>query len=98
MATWRDVLICTVGTSLKGNLARQADPGFQEDLERVHAKGLAKRLLNLSPNDRLCGAEINSISSIIQQRYINETNTLLFLVSNTPDGIFQGEVLQLNEQ
>lgn len=94
MSTWRDVLICTVGTSLKSNLERQDDPDFRKDLDRGYAKGLAKKLLEQKPDNRLCGAEINSVSSIIKQRYLNDTVRLLFLVSDTPDGKFLGEVLR----
>ncbi|WP_449243784.1 hypothetical protein [Desulfobacca acetoxidans] len=59
MPMWRDVLICTVGISLKADLERQAAPDCRQDLERCYAKGVAKKLLALNPDDRLCGAEIN---------------------------------------
>jgi putative CRISPR-associated protein (TIGR02619 family) len=90
----RDTLICTVGTSLKTNLAHSADQGVRRELERGNAKGLALRLLSFAPDDRLCGAEINSIGSIVQKGYLAERRKLALLVSDTPDGMFIGQVLR----
>ncbi|MFP3868868.1 MAG: putative CRISPR-associated protein [Desulfobacteraceae bacterium] len=95
MVQWRDVLICTVGTSLKTNLERAEDPGIQKDIGRQNAKGLALQLLKQQPHDRLCGAEINSISSIVEHGYLNNPRKLVLLVSDTAEGKFIGQVLKL---
>jgi len=93
MSHWRDVLVCTVGTSLKTNLEKSEEAGIRSALEQKNVKGLSLELLNQSPEDRLCGAEINSITSIIKQGHLNNKRRLVYLVSDTEDGKFLGQVL-----
>jgi len=93
MAYWRDVLICTVGTSLKNNLARLDQDRLAEYLRNFNAKGLALWLLEKDPEDRLCGAEVNSIVSVIKKGHLKATRKLILLVSDTEDGGFLGKTL-----
>ena len=59
----KNVLICTVGTSLKGNLERANPKKIRELLTRGNVKGLGLALSAVKAEDRICGAEINSITS-----------------------------------
>ncbi|HHO74858.1 MAG TPA: CRISPR-associated protein, partial [Deltaproteobacteria bacterium] len=68
----RDTLICTVGTSLMGNVARADDAELVRLLDDRNAKGLAVRLGSFEPDEHLLGAEINSIHSIVSQGLITE--------------------------
>lgn len=81
----RDILICTVGTSLLGHHAEITgkDPGK-----------LVTTLSGLDPTSRLCGAEVNSITSILQKGYLADRTRLVLLVSDTEDGALLGEVLR----
>lgn len=90
----RDTLICTVGTSLKGNITHGRNSELRRNLEKQNAQGLAVELLNIPAAERICGAEINSILSIISKGYIAARSHLYFLVSDTPDGKFTGEILK----
>ncbi|MCS7161323.1 MAG: putative CRISPR-associated protein [Gemmatales bacterium] len=101
----KSVLLCTVGTSLfRPNLEtlrnKLQDGSLQETLHpvveayfRQDWAAVAQALLRLSPQERICGAEINSIASMIDQGYVLEDCSLYFLHSDTPDGRHIGEVL-----
>ncbi|ABC76478.1 putative CRISPR-associated protein [Syntrophus aciditrophicus] len=89
----RDTLICTVGTSLKNNIAGQQESPLYPLLAAHNAKGVVLELLKRSPQDRLNGAEINSIHSIIVGKHLNLCENLVFLVSDTPDGFLTGQIL-----
>jgi hypothetical protein len=91
----RDILICTVGTSLLGNLERSEDADILILLEKRNEKGLAVALGKIAPEERICGAEINSINGILGQDYLQNQTRLVFLVSDTDDGRFLGQVLKL---
>ncbi len=100
------ILICTVGTSLfQPNLNALKDrlsEGRVEDKYRALAEAyqekhwltVAEELAKLPPADRLCGAEINSIDSMIQKGYAEVACGLYFLHSNTDEGAQVAEVLQ----
>ncbi|HXG11847.1 MAG TPA: putative CRISPR-associated protein [Gemmataceae bacterium] len=92
------ILICTVGTSLfRPNLE-----GLKKDLAEAKIRdeliplaqayqqhdwsAVAGELARLPPNERLCGAEINSIASMIDKKYISPDCGLFFLHSDTDDG------------
>lgn len=90
----RDILICTVGTSLIGNLQRSGDRAIEVSLDKRNSKALAVDILCKSPGDRICGAEINSVNSIIGKRMLDERRILLLLLSDTADGRFTGEILK----
>ncbi len=90
----RDTLICTVGTSLVGNLSRLDDPGLRKLYDDGNAKGLAVELAKHDPTDRTCGAEINSITRILSAGLLDQRQNLLLLVSDTEDGARVGEILR----
>lgn len=92
------ILICTVGTSLfrpnlaglkvqlgKGSLAPQ-----HQRLAEAYAQGdwsaVAAALAALPATDRICGAEINSIASMIDRGYAEPRCGLFFLHSQTDQG------------
>lgn len=90
----RNVLVCTVGTSLKGNIERTSDSNLKKLLTEKNVKGLALALKDIDPLDRLMGAEINSIAGILKKSLLKERIYLYLLVSDTSDGEYIGNVLQ----
>lgn len=90
----RNTLICTVGTSLKGNLERTNDSNFRKLMAEKNVHGLALALKDIDPLDRLTGAEVNSIAGILKKGLLKERIYLYLLVSDTPDGEYVGHVLQ----
>jgi putative CRISPR-associated protein (TIGR02619 family) len=100
------ILICTVGTSLfrpnLENLQRELEQGsVQEDrkqLARAYVEKndpiIARELGRLPANDRICGAEVNSIASMIEKGYINEKCGLYFMHSDTDDGFRIASILK----
>lgn len=91
--TPRDILICTVGTSLLSNARRQEESPLHACAARGDWAGIAAELLRLPPEHRECGAEINSIASMVRGGWLPERTRLLLLVSDTPDGRDTGEIL-----
>ncbi|MEM5947007.1 putative CRISPR-associated protein [Spirochaetia bacterium 38H-sp] len=99
----RNVLICTVGTSLfYGNLSglTEKTPNRPDNWENIKSAYenknwtlLARELLKLQPYDRICGAEINTIYDLIVKKRRN-IDKLYLLVSDTEDGENTGRVLQ----
>jgi len=99
----RDILICTVGTSLfEGNLQRltaetPAAPKNWSALRTAYDnqdwKRVAQELLKIEPTMRVCGAEINTIEEIRKKKWLS-LEQLVFLVSDTQDGRNTGEVLK----
>lgn len=93
-----NMLICTVGTSLfRPNLEslRQAlGTGTitenRKELARAFADcdwcGVASQLARVPATDRICGAEINSIASMIDGGFVFQDCGLFFLHSDTDDG------------
>ncbi|HBB33999.1 MAG TPA: CRISPR-associated protein [Cyanobacteria bacterium UBA8803] len=90
----RSTLICTVGTSLLNNL-KYAEDAIKQVFEAQNWNQLALLLLDRKNSDRLCGAEINSITSICGQGLLAQRIRLIFLVSDTEDGKKTGELLKL---
>jgi putative CRISPR-associated protein (TIGR02619 family) len=93
----RDILICTLGTSLLFGVGRSEEPEFESLRMAKNAKNwqqLALMLLELKNTDRICGAEINSITSILQEKLLDRQERIIFLVSDTDDGKYTGEVLK----
>lgn len=93
--------LSTVGTSLLGNLQRlartptaQAQGLHEQALLARNAIVVAKYLQRLDPGHRDCGAEINSITSLERKGYLQDKQALHFLVSDTDEGRFMGEVLR----
>ncbi len=98
----RNTLICTVGTSLFGNLSRLSEgkpdnPSNWRALRQAYDKNdwnaLAGELLNAQPTERVCGAEINTIEEARKKKWL-PLDTIFFLVSDTPEGENTGKVLQ----
>ena len=89
----RSILISTVGTSLIGNISYSDNSLLKKLFESKNAKGIAVELSRIQPDERLCGAEINSINSIVEKGYLAKRNTLKMLTSDTKNGRFIGEVL-----
>ncbi len=100
------VLVCTVGTSLfrpnleglKAQLAAGALPAEYRPLAEAYAQGnwsaVAAELAALSPDDRICGAEINSVASMIDKGYASPDCRLYFLHSQTEPGRQIADILQ----
>jgi len=100
------ILICTVGTSLlrpnleglKGQLEKGTLPSQRRRLAEAYAQGdwsgVAQELAALPESDRLCGAEINSIASMIEKGYVEPQCGLYFLYSQTEQGRRVADVLQ----
>jgi putative CRISPR-associated protein (TIGR02619 family) len=99
----RNVLICTVGTSLfQGNLRNlpvqnTAKPDNWEAMYRAFEQKqwplLARELARVNPQDRICGAEINTIYDLVKIKR-KPIQKVYFLVSDTEDGEHTGKVLQ----
>ncbi|MDW8197189.1 MAG: putative CRISPR-associated protein [Gemmataceae bacterium] len=100
------ILICTVGTSLfrpnlEGLKKEDQEGKIRDDLrplaeayrQRRWAE-VAQGLATLSPSDRLCGAEINSIASLIDKQHVPADCGLFFLHSDTDDGRNIATILQ----
>lgn len=91
-------LLCTVGTSLfrpnleelrksqaAGQLNAELVP-LAEAYQRQDWNGVARELAQRSSAERLCGAEINSIASLLGKEYVSANCGLFFLHSDTDDG------------
>ena len=98
----RHTLLCTVGTSLFGNLGRLSEkspdkPPNWRAIRQAYDKGewnrLARELAPLDPTARLCGAEINTIAEIGKKDGL-ALERIIFLVSDTPEGNNTGKLLQ----
>ncbi len=101
-------LICTVGTSFfQGNLARfGSGAGNDANGENVDKlvqaynvkdwNALARAMLDISPASRMLGAEVNTIEFILSRvrREDEFIGRIVFLVSDTEDGINTGGVLK----
>lgn len=99
----RDVLICTVGTSLLTNIDRPYRPEESGISAELHDKlqkarrnddtaALLKLLLEIEPTSRICGAEINSIEDALAKKSLSLSHLYLF-VSDTADGRKVGALL-----
>lgn len=98
----RHTLLCTVGTSLFGNLGRLAEGGPDNPpnwraIRQAYDKGewnmLARELSTLPPAARVCGAEINTVEEIRKKNWLTLEH-LIFMVSETTQGENTGKVLQ----
>ncbi len=90
----REVLICTVGTSLLNNIdSWQAPDRVREHFTGGNLMGLNHELSRLSVPDRRLGAEINSVCSIIKSGFLARRGELLFFVSDTDEGRLTGKLL-----
>ena len=100
-------LICTLGTSLFGNLRRltetpQSDPD-REALAKAYSRrdwsAVSSLLINLAPTEPDCGAEINSVENLVSDKDVSDKDkvepvNLHLLHSDTDDGRTVAEILQ----
>ncbi len=92
-------LICTVGTSFfNSNLEKimdQFDPLYVA-YSKKYWKGLAQRMLQIEPHERMLGSEINTIELILEsmEKKGDRLERIIFLVSDTEDGRNTGLVLK----
>jgi putative CRISPR-associated protein (TIGR02619 family) len=93
MKPTKTTLICTVGTSLLNNLKR-SEGELKKFLAEQNWQQLVISLLDHNNSDRVCGAEINSITSIVDKELIHDLRHLIFLVSDTDDGKNTGKLLK----
>jgi len=99
----RNTLLCTVGTSLfESNLKNLSESSpnlppnwraLKKYFEEKNYPLLAKELLKVDPNHRICGAEINTIEAAKIKEWLRIEN-LIFLVSDTEAGRDTGKVLK----
>ena len=90
----RSILICTVGTSLFNNL-KQSEGEIQTAFNQQNWQQVALYLNQKENTDRICGAEINSITHICEKQLLTEQQRLIFLVSETEAGQAMGQLLKL---
>lgn len=97
----RNTIICTVGTSLLSNLKslnpeNPLEKALQNAFLTRDANKIAEMLLTFSPEERICGAEINTIASLKKTKRFKdlELKNFKFLVSDTTDGAFVGAILK----
>ena len=97
-----NTLLCTVGTSLiypnLSNLAGepQSDPNLSalsEAYSRKDWQEVANQLRQRQPTERLCGAEVNSVSDLLTHGEVEKLN-LHLLHSDTDDGRAISEILR----
>ena len=88
----RHTLLCTIGTSLfYPNLSKLNETNPESTLAQAYAnkdwEQVAELLHNLEPDDRRCGAEINSVTDLLkdENRYVAKGN-LHLLFSDTEEG------------
>lgn len=91
--TTPSILLCTVGTSLHGNLKslRPDDPDpAKAALAGAYASGdpaaVAEALAAVPVDSRVCGAEINSVASLVRHGHVADDCGLYFFHSATADG------------
>jgi putative CRISPR-associated protein (TIGR02619 family) len=98
MPTQPHTLICTVGTSLLTNLSRLSpdtpnSPTLQTALQQQNWIQLATALAQQDPQDRLCGAEINSINDLLSRGYCQRQSRIILCHSDTPQGQQVAQIL-----
>lgn len=81
------ILLCTVGTSLYTGRAKPGAPPPTPAAILAEVRGL-------SPSDRPCGAEINSIDSLLRKGHVADNVGLFFFHSDTDDGRAIGGLLR----
>lgn len=99
----RNTLICTVGTSLFGNIRAPYRENLgipeakQQELQNLLKQGnmsrLAQKVTEIAPDTFLCGAEITSIEDSLKKNWLNLRH-LHFLVSDTDEGRQMGKFLE----
>lgn len=88
--TW----LCRQPNADRENLSFELIDNLKTHLSNKNWKGLAEFLGNIPGTTRLCGAEINSITDLIQRGYCTEKCLLVFCHSATEEGRHIAEILQ----
>jgi hypothetical protein len=80
----RNTLICTVGTSLWFGLGKleESNP-LRQGKDARNWKQVSLALLDIANTERICGAEINSITSLCGEGLLDRRDRLVFLLSDT---------------
>ena len=90
----RNILISTAGTSLLGNIERDGGSELKQFKAAENIKGMCSELLKYDPSSRICGAEINTVASMVSKQMLAGRFYHLILVSDTDDGRLVGRVLE----
>jgi putative CRISPR-associated protein (TIGR02619 family) len=87
-------LLCTVGTSLLGHAKNSAAPDqMKQALTSKNKQAILEQLRLLEGSDRLCGAEINTVTELQNSgRYVLQK--IVFLVSDSEEGALSGQILE----
>jgi putative CRISPR-associated protein (TIGR02619 family) len=100
-------IIATVGTSLLSNLQNlESRQNLSDDYKELstHYKAqewsqVARILASIDSNERVCGAEINSITSLFEKNFVSRPlSKIYFCVSDTDEGKVAGEILRFYYQ
>ncbi len=84
----RNTLICTVGTSLFGNLKNLSEntlnkPNNWKEIKEcynpIQPQKLSHELLKILPTERICGAEINTIEEARKKKWLDIQNIISFM-------------------
>lgn len=101
----RQILLCTVGTSLFSpnlqglarDLAVGTTPQSLRPLAEAHHRedwpAVALLLTTMDSHERICGAEINSVASLLDRGHVAPTCGMFFFHSDTEDGRRIGNIL-----
>ncbi len=88
-------ILCTVGTSLLGNIKNSKTEAFtQLTLTIEKASHIASILSSYDPSDRNCGAEVNSLNSLVKLHPDTDLEKLVLFTSDTDDGRLVGAILK----
>lgn len=97
-----NTLLCTVGVSLfypnlsgliKGSQDNQAHVALADAYSEKNWQEVATQLRKIGPTERMCGAEINSVTDLLRQGFI-EKGLLHLIHSHTDDGTAIATILQ----
>ena len=92
-----NTLLCTIGTSLFYPNLSNLDQNVHADLAQAYRekdwRKVAEQLRQITPANRLCGAEINSVTDLLREGAIEKVR-LHLLYSDTDDGNAIAEILQ----
>lgn len=79
---------------LMDSLKVSVNNNLKLEIEKQDWKPTAKYLSKLPGNVRLCGAEINSITDLIERKYCTNNCHLVFCHSATPEGLQIAKILE----
>jgi len=88
----KTTIIATVGASLIGNIKRNVELNSMYEMNEF--KKIADYMITKITDERSLGAEVNSVESILKEKFLDERKNLYLLVSDTETGIKTGEILK----